>query len=361
MPQESLGFVKLEWTCPKCGSRNPGPQKTCHGCGGPQPENVQFEKAEHQEIITDQSEIELAKAGPDIHCAFCGARNPAGAVTCSQCGADLAEGVKRQTGQVVGAFSSKPVKEISCPRCSAPNPDTALQCAQCGAPLTKSPAGIPSTNLTPVKSKTNPLLLVLGIVFGVLCISAIAFFVINSLRTEAINGVVTNANWVSTIAVEALQPVRYQGWREDIPEKASVGSCSQKLHHVQDQPAPDSVKVCGTPYQVDKGSGFAEVMQDCQYEVYQDYCEYTVMEWQQVNEFRLEGQDYSPIWPEIQLSSDQREGQRDQIFTILFSSTEGQYTYTTSDYDLFQQLQINSQWILEINGLGHIVSIEPAQ
>ena len=52
MAQESLGFVKLEWTCPKCGSRNPGPEKTCLGCGAPQPQDVKFEQAETQVLIT---------------------------------------------------------------------------------------------------------------------------------------------------------------------------------------------------------------------------------------------------------------------------------------------------------------------
>jgi ribosomal protein L40E len=88
MSQEVLGYVKMEWVCPKCNSRNPGPQKTCIGCGAPQPPDVQFQQAEQQQLITDQAEIAQAQAGPDIHCPFCGTRNPAGAKTCSQCGGD---------------------------------------------------------------------------------------------------------------------------------------------------------------------------------------------------------------------------------------------------------------------------------
>ena len=98
MPRESLGYVKLEWTCPNCGGRNPGPEKTCLSCGSPQPEDVQFEEAPDKELIQDEKELERAKAGPDIHCGFCGTRNPAGTLECSQCGADLVHGAILRRG-----------------------------------------------------------------------------------------------------------------------------------------------------------------------------------------------------------------------------------------------------------------------
>jgi ribosomal protein L40E len=362
MPQESLGFVKLEWTCPKCGVRNPGPQKTCGGCGAPQPENVQFEQAEHQELIKDQAEIENAKAGPDIHCPFCGTRNPAGIKVCTQCGGDLSQGKQREVGRVVGAFSTGPVKQITCPRCSATNPETALQCARCGAPLAKTPVTAPAAvPQVPAKGKPSPWMMGLGIAVAVVCVCAVIGFMVFAMRTEGKNGVVQSVQWESRIAVEALQPVAHEDWKDEIPVDAEVGTCTQKLHHVQDDPAPNSNKVCGTPYSVDKGSGVAEVVQDCQYEVYQDYCEYTVMDWQQVDEFTSTGNDFSPAWPEVKLTGEQREGQRDQIYMIVFETSDKQYTYTTSDSNLFQQCQIGSQWVLNTNGLGQIVSVEPAK
>ena len=39
MTEKSKGFIILEWVCPSCGTRNPGPQQTCSKCGSPQPEN----------------------------------------------------------------------------------------------------------------------------------------------------------------------------------------------------------------------------------------------------------------------------------------------------------------------------------
>ena len=60
MTRKTVGYVRTEWTCPNCQTRNPGPQKTCTSCGMPQPENVEFEEAGQDELIKD--EAELAKA-----------------------------------------------------------------------------------------------------------------------------------------------------------------------------------------------------------------------------------------------------------------------------------------------------------
>ncbi|MGQ9683479.1 MAG: zinc finger protein [Anaerolineae bacterium] len=78
MPKESLGYVRLEWTCPNCGTRNPGPQNKCAGCGAPQPADTAFTQAPQEQLLTDQAEIARAVSGADVHCPYCGARNPAG-------------------------------------------------------------------------------------------------------------------------------------------------------------------------------------------------------------------------------------------------------------------------------------------
>lgn len=360
MPQESLGFVKLEWTCPKCNSRNPGPEKTCLSCGAPQPQDVQFEQAERQELIQDDRELAQAKAGPDIHCAFCGARNPSGAVVCSQCGADLKEGVKRESGRVVGAYQTGPVRQVACPSCGTNNPETALKCAQCGASLKRPEAEQPAF-AAPAKPGLDKRLIWIGVgALVVLCICAVIGFSLLSAPRESQTATVENVNWQTSIAIEQLQPATYQDWRDEIPAEAEVGSCVDKVHHLQDEPAPNANKVCGTPYTVDKGSGFAEVVQDCQYEVLLPYCEYTILEWQEVDRATLRGADASPEWPEPQVEADQRLGERGEEYVIRFETDKGQYSYPVSSLQDFQRFVVGSEWILKINALGQIVSVEPA-
>src|SRR5512134_1195914 len=109
--RRTIGYIQNEWTCPNCGTRNKGGIKTCENCGAPQPENVQFELPAEQKLVTDKAALNAAKAAADIHCGFCGTRNPATAETCSQCGADLKEGKKRESGRELAPAVAAP-KEV---------------------------------------------------------------------------------------------------------------------------------------------------------------------------------------------------------------------------------------------------------
>ncbi|MCL4823341.1 MAG: hypothetical protein KJZ57_03895, partial [Anaerolineales bacterium] len=62
--RQSKGFVELEWICPNCNSRNPGPKKTCQNCGAPQPENVEFHLPADAKLIQDANVAKIAGAGP---------------------------------------------------------------------------------------------------------------------------------------------------------------------------------------------------------------------------------------------------------------------------------------------------------
>src|SRR5258707_1924805 len=108
MSKKTLGYMELEWTCPNCGNKNPGMVKTCKACGSPQPENVQFGVAEQAELLKDAQKIAQSQKGADIHCPFCGTRNPADARSCSQCGGDLTGGAQRVSGTVIGAGANAP-------------------------------------------------------------------------------------------------------------------------------------------------------------------------------------------------------------------------------------------------------------
>ena len=141
MTKKSLGYVQLEWTCPSCQTRNPGPVKKCRSCGAPQPEDVQFEQAVQETFIEDEKLIEKAQAGPDIHCPYCGTRNPAGAVTCSNCMGDLTDAAVRDKGQVLGKHRQEAQPDVACPYCGTMNPATAVKCANCQANLQKQSKG----------------------------------------------------------------------------------------------------------------------------------------------------------------------------------------------------------------------------
>lgn len=364
MTKKSLGYVQLEWTCPNCETRNPGSQKTCSNCGMPQPDDVQFEQPAQEKIITDEAGIAKAKTGPDIHCYYCGARNPATAETCSQCGASLSEGTARAGGQVLGAHRRGPAPKVTCPSCGTENEADAPKCIQCGAALPKvqpQPKPAAQAKAAPAKRGGFGVGAIIAIAVLLLVVAGCVTFFVLASRTEDLTGRVDSVAWTRNIAIEGLVPVEHEDWRNDIPAEGLVGTCTQRVARTQDNPAPNSREVCGTPYTVDSGNGFGEVVQDCKYEVLEDWCKYTVDEWQKIDTVTQTGNDYKPRWPNLNLRSGQRDGDREEIYQIVFDTEQGTYTYETSNFNLYQQAQVGSRWLLKVNTFNSVTDIEPMQ
>ena len=366
MAKKQLGYIELHWECPNCGTINPGSEKICRGCSAPMPEGTEMFQPTQQQLIEDEERLQKAKAGADIRCAYCGTLNPAGSSTCSQCKADLSEGQQRKAGEVVGAYRAGTVPEVACPHCGAMNPETASRCPKCGGSLGRQPtqssaaksgADSLSAGNPPGSGKKGGLGIVLGIglVFMVICVAIYFIF----LRTTALTGTVTGVEWERQVVLEGLIPVEYQAWEDEIPSGSEVISCEQEKRGESDQPTDNSVEVCGTPYNVDTGGGFAEVVQDCIYEVYDDYCTYSVIEWAPVDNLTVSGTDLNAYWPNPNLTQDQRLGEGEESYTIVFSADGKTYTFTTDNYDLYQQAQIGSQWELDVNSIGGVQSIAP--
>jgi hypothetical protein len=356
MSRDSLGFVQLEWTCPFCQSRNPGPEKICLNCGAPQPDDVEFHQPVQEELVTDEALIAKAKAGPDIHCPYCGARNPAGSEQCSGCMGDLSEAALRKSGHVLGAHRDQPAAPVTCPFCQAENAATNRQCDNCGAAL-DAPTVAQKEEMpppTPTKSRTG--LAIAAVIFLLLCCAGLIYLFTS---TDEVSGEVVETTWTRTIAIEAFGPVSQSNWEDAIPAGASINSCEDRYRRTQSQPAANAERVCGTPYTVDTGTGLGEVVQDCEYEVYEPWCEYEVDAWYTFDEVNLNGQGVNASWPSLQLATDQREGSRSEQYEVVFAGDGETYRYTTRNYEQFQQYQVGSRWLLQVNTFGGVVSTEP--
>lgn len=360
MTKKRLGYVELEWTCPNCATRNPGPNKFCNGCGAPQPENVEFEQALEEKLVTDKDLIARAQAGPDVHCPFCGARNAGGAKFCGECGGDLAGAAARDSGRVVGAHRREPAADVICPTCGTANPASNRSCSNCGAPLAKAPMPAPTPSASGKAARKGlPLIALLG--GGLLCVVAAAVLFGLLTKTEDLTGQVTAVSWERSIPVLALVPVEREGWRDEIPGDAEVGACRQEQRYTSDEPVSNATEVCGTPYTVDTGTGVGEVVQDCVYEVYDDRCTFTAMDWEVSNVVTLTGSDLDPRWPEPSLTGDQRQGEPTEAYTVTFAADGDTYTYAVDDAGSFSQFALGSSWVLHVNALGGITSVEAAR
>ena len=353
--KESKGFIQLEWVCPNCDGRNPGPVKTCQSCGAPQPDNVQFQRAADEKIVTDEKAIAAAQAGADIHCGFCGTRNPATATTCSQCGGDLKEGKARAAGQILQAAPAAP-KVVTCTNCGTENPGTERMCAKCGSPLPKNTAAVqaaatprPTTaqSSTPQakapQKKTNWLLLGgIGALLLICCIAAVLIF---TLPSKTLTGTVTDVQWQTSVPVQEIQAVNHTNESGNPPSDAYNVSCHD-----------ESQEICEDKT-IDKGNGFAEVVTECHTESTQ-YCDYTVDEWNTIQTYTLDGNDLYPVYESPNYSSDQRLGSSSETFHVFFSTKDGQITYDPGSVTEFQQFEVGSEWTIKLNALGGVVSVD---
>jgi ribosomal protein L40E len=361
MTQKEVGYVELEWTCPRCDTRNPGTVTTCKTCGAPQPENVQFSAPVQAELVQDQQKIERAKAGPDIHCPYCGARNPATAKVCHQCGGDLTQGKARGAGKVVGAYGSpQSVAPVKCPACGMENPGSAKTCVRCGSPL-GAPAPAPAPQPQPAQTGSGGGFTWILIAAGVAVVLAIAAFMFFVFRTEDKVAVVQEARWQRTLPVLGLLPVRSDAWRDQIPGGAEVLSCAPRVRSTSSEPQPGAREVCGTPYTEDTGTGMGRVVQDCEYEIMDDWCSYSVLQWTVVNTLMAEGVGFEPRWPSATLEDRQRLGDGTERFSCVFTVDDKEYSYTVSSFAEYERCRAGTRWKLEINGLGDVVGAELQQ
>lgn len=358
MTQETVGYVELEWICKRCGTKNRGTEKKCSSCGSPMSEQDKFEAPAQQELIKDEALLAKAKQGPDVHCPYCGARSPAGSEKCVQCGASLTDAKARQAGQVMGAFQAGPAADVPCPFCGELNPANAPKCKKCGgvlqkaaaAPAQPAAAGIPKAGLG-----------IGAAVFGVLlCVCVIGFFILQGRTTDTV-ATVQSVAWERAISIEEQRPVEHSDWEDQIPAGAQKGSCQSKFRKTQAEPAPGAKQVCGTPYTVDQGSGVGKVVQDCEYQVYDNWCSYTAREWTVVDKAVAQGNDVNPEWPNLSLGSGQREGQRAEKYEVTFSANDKSktYTYNIDTASDFAKFAVGTQWTLKINTFGAVVNAEP--
>ena len=350
--RRTLGYIQNEWTCPNCETRNKGSNKTCENCGAPQPENVQFELPSERKFVTNDDSITAARAGADIHCPFCGTRNPATAKTCSQCGGELLEGKARESGRLMQAPPPQ-LKIIKCDNCGTDNPTGNAVCSNCGSPLPKiaAPAFAPQGTAgagpgrLAAPKKTN-WMLIGGIVAAVAicCVAVAALFLFPSRSVQA---TVVDVYWQTSVPLQEIRAVDYNNERGSPPSGAYNVSCRDESRDVCEQRT------------IDRGNGYSEVVEECHTETEQ-YCSYTVDEWTTIQTYTLDGNDLFPIYEDPSIASGQRLGSESEELTVTFMTEDGEReTYTPDTVSEFQQFTRGSTWTLRMNALGGVVGVEP--
>jgi DNA-directed RNA polymerase subunit RPC12/RpoP len=346
MARRTRGYVRLEWVCPNCSTRNPGPKKSCINCGAPQPENVQFGRAVDEQLVTDRESIQAAQAGADFVCPYCGTRNSAMAKICVQCGGDLVEAKRRASGAELTANTGP--REVSCTNCGTVNPVSRSNCSKCGSPFprTAPPTPLAAAAKTSVGAQRRASRWWLWAAIGavvLLCIGAVMMFVV---PTASMAATVSDVRWETSVPVQDMQAVQHSNESGSPPSGAYDVSC-----HTEDK------EVCQERV-VDQGNGFGEVVQDCHTESTQ-YCSYTVDEWKTIQIYTLDGHNYSPVYAQPSVAAGQRLGDQQAEYTVFFETEAGQKTYSPSDLADFSQFRVGSTWNLSLSAVGGILDVKP--
>lgn len=350
--RRTLGYIQNEWTCPNCETRNKGGDKTCANCGAPQPENVQFELPSEQKFVRDEEAIRAAQTGADIHCPFCGTRNPASAKTCSQCGGDLIEGKARESGRLMQVPPPQ-LKIVKCDNCGTDNPSSNTVCSNCGSPLpqiaapTLAPQGTSGTGSGKLVAPKKTNWLLVGGVLAAVAVCCVAIAAIFFLPSRSVQATVVDVHWQTFVPLQEIRAVDHSNEPGSPPSDAYNVSCYD-----------DSREVCEQKT-VDRGNGYSEVVEECHTET-QQYCSYTVDEWTTIQTYTLDGNNLRPIYEDPSVASGQRLGQESEDLTVTFSTENGeQKTYSPDAVSEFQQFAVGSTWTLKMNALGSIVGVEP--
>jgi hypothetical protein len=193
------------------------------------------------------------------------------------------------------------------------------------------------------KKKPNWLLLGgIGAALLACCLAALFLFVFPSSSVQA---TVTDVQWQTSVPVQEVREVNYSDEKGSPPSDAYNVSCRDETREVCEEK------------NIDRGNGVMEVVQECHDET-DKYCSYTMKEWSTIQTYTLDGKDLNPVYSEPSLTSNQRVGSSSETLTVYFDTPKGQKTYSPSSISEFQQFQVGSTWMLKLNAVGGILSVE---
>lgn len=329
-------IIEGTWNCTSCDAKDIlARHKRCPNCNNPREltgDESDFDFGEVdaesgkslREGVTDDKALEIAGAGEDWFCAFCGAANRGDQPRCKHCSAERSADAKAAPLQ---AFET---------------------------PARKPPAAPPLET----KPRSLKKWLFLGVLFT--CCFGSGLYGMWARATHDFTGEVTGTSWKVAVTQERFTPVRKTGWADELRRASTrmpvngsgevagvdnVRDCVERQRGTR-KVADGTERVCrsktrrvacGTEEKCrrrDKGNGFVEEVceditkycnesyEDCRNEtryrnepVYARQCTYDTYEWKQVDRREATGQDGKPVWPTLQPGATDRQ-QRSEEYAV---------------------------------------------
>lgn len=246
--EESQGFYEMLWDCDHCGAKGllSKSQRHCPECGAKQNPDKRYFPKEGEEQRIDGHKYE---------------------------GSDRA-----------------------CPACKAPQSARAHNCTHCGSPLDGAAEvrGIAAVAPQPVKKRRWWILVVVLVL-----IAAIIFAIwYRFIRKHEATVTITAHRWERSIGVDKYDEHLEQAWRNEMPSDARSSTCHRKERSTKQVPDGEDCKIV----QQDKKDGTFEKVKKCTPKtraepVEDDWCNFTVRRWKEIDRVRATGTGLTPAWP----------------------------------------------------------------
>ncbi len=354
-------YVEGYWKCPNCNAKCRGSEQTCDNCGAIRGENVEFFVEDNAPVITDEAELEKAKAGPDWICKFCGNTSPSSSPKCTGCGSLRTDGKNRQ------------VKEIK----TEPEPSGGDE----------PPKPMPT-----------------GMKIGC-SIFAILMLILMALSCQQKPGQleVLSTSWTRSIEREQFKTVRESAWQNEVPSGAREISRNREIRKYNE--IPDGFEEVDESYtekvktgekkvedgKVNLGNGrfkvkykmvpeYKEVTRTRRVKkqkyrkepVYDNKITYDIEKWIAIEKVTASGSDDEPKWPDSKASAksppqigDIREGVKAEDYRVKAKRVSDGKEYDIKElggksltFEQFMKLRKGSKWDAIFSGLGGLNEIK---
>ena len=312
-------LVMAYWDCPFCGTKgNRGDAVNCPSCGRARGD-VQFymkgynegetrEEDERSDVeYLDEEQAKYVSKNPDWYCSFCNSLNSDNAQFCGNCGSSRAD----SESNYFEMLQKKKEREAA---------EAAAQ-PQPAQPKTK---------------RRSPLL-----IFALIALAVILFLLFRPVSTDY---KITGFHWIRNINVEENRMYSESGWT--LPAGAEQTDARNEIHHydqvldhyeyVDVQRSRQVVDHYETYYTYeDNGNGtFSEISHERPVYTTEYYTEtvrqpvyvsvpryqtkyyYNIWRWTSSRNVTASGDDHNPVWPEVTLAENEREGNKAARFFI---------------------------------------------
>ncbi|WP_224367762.1 hypothetical protein [Hyalangium versicolor] len=335
-----IRIIEGTWDCTSCDTKGIlARHKKCPQCGNPRELTGKESEFEFggtdaktgkslREGVTDEKALELAHAGVDWFCAYCGASNRGDQEICKNCRAE------RST-------DAKALEEEADPR----------------RPPENRPPPAPKKRGTFAK-----VMLALGGIFSLCCFGTIAYGFWSSIPHDT-TGQVVSTEWKRTVFQERFVPVTLEGWADELHPQSprmpvngsgevagvqNIRGCASRQRSTR-KVADGTERVCSTKtrkkacgteekcHTRNKGNGFKEEVcedvtkycdesyEDCRNEtryrnepVYAQKCSYDTYQWKEVTHREASGKNAEPPrWPDLSVSAEDRLRREEQYVVNL--------------------------------------------